>query len=149
MYENNNEPILNFSELFEKLNDPKFYHRLAEQFENLSNESKSEFEYDSLSNYRYIEDCGNIKIEVIITGHTPECVKVKYNDKTNVLKIVDECKVPEENRPWYYKVLELEFQLPETTLHDTFAKHVENGVLTVTAKYGEDKDAEKHHIHEI
>ncbi|MBP5722735.1 MAG: Hsp20 family protein [Bacteroidales bacterium] len=86
-------------------------------------------------NYRYKENDGLVTIETVITGHNPDNVKVKYNKNTNTLKIVDECDVPEENRPWYYNELKLELQLPEHVEQKTFVKHIENGVLTVTVNY--------------
>lgn len=92
--------------------------------------------------YSYKVENGVIVIEIIVTGHTPECISVRYNKKANVLKVEDKCDIPEEKRPWYLNILNLEFVLPKTTINDSFVKNIQNGVLTITAKYVDDPEKE-------
>ena len=87
---------------------------------------------------------GSITLDVIITGHDTSNIKVKWNDETHVLKIVDVVDEKEQETrsgkrlPWYYTPLKLEFTLPEYTDWNSFEKRFANGVLTVTAKYKEE-----------
>lgn len=86
---------------------------------------------------------GSITLDVVITGHDIENIKVTWNDKTHVLKVVDMTDDGKNRmrdgseRPWYYLPLNLEFTLPETTDKKTFQKRFSNGVLTVNAEYVE------------
>ena len=88
--------------------------------------------------YKSITKDGVVTIEVVVAGHNPNDVKVKWNESEHILNIVDETKV--ENAPWYYEKLDLTFELPETTVKESFVKKIANGVLTVSAKYEPDDD---------
>ncbi len=87
---------------------------------------------------------GSIILDVIITGHDSSNIKVKWNNETHVLKVVDAVDEKEHEtrggaeRPWYYTPIMLEFQLPEYTDGNSFEKRFSNGVLTVTANYHEE-----------
>ena len=98
--------------------------------------------YDTVP-YRYSAENGLITIEAVVAGHTAECIKVCYDKESKILKIEDNCDIPEENRPWYLNELKLKFKLPETTSYKTFVKNLQNGVLTVTAKYYENQVKDK------
>lgn len=95
---------------------------------------------DSDADFKFAQKDGSVTIDVIVTGHNPEDVKVKWNENEHILKIVDETNVPEENRPWYYHKLNMKFELPETTVKESFVKKNANGVLTVSVKYEPDDD---------
>ena len=89
-------------------------------------------------NFRRIAKDGVYTVEVVVAGHNPDNIKVKWEESEHLLMIVDEAKP--ENAPWYYETLDLTFYLPETTDKETFVKKIENGVLTVTVRYEPDDD---------
>ena len=88
--------------------------------------------------YSYNAKDGIVSVEAVVAGQNPDFIKVKYNDSKHVLRITDEFTTTEET-PWYFIPLNLEFTLPETTNSSTFLKTIENGVLTVTVCYDEEK----------
>ncbi len=97
--------------------------------------------------YRYNEKDGIVTIEVIVSGHNPENIKVTYNDSKHILRIKDESTMTSEGTtPWYYNSLNLEFTLPETTDSSSFLKAIEYGVLVLTVLY---KDNEKKNCADI
>lgn len=82
-----------------------------------------------------IED-GVIQLEMIVAGHETNDIRVEYNNRTHELRIKD-VAVDDLVKPWYYKNIDMTFELPETTDKSSFLKDIRNGVLTVSAAYKE------------
>lgn len=99
----------------------------------------------ALTPYKFDVTDGIIKVEVVVTGHKPEDIKVRYNKKSHVLHITDESTEPKD-KPWYYSTLDLEFELPETTIKENFIKHIENGLLSITTDYTVDYNSNENEV---
>lgn len=88
------------------------------------------------ADYKLEIEEGVVQLEMVVAGHEPNDIRVEYNNRTHELRIKD-VAVDDLVKPWYYKNIDMTFELPETTDRSSFLKDIRNGVLTVSAAYKE------------